>query len=792
MNGASRWLVWLVALWISAGGLLRTARAQAISGEVRQVGLEGAGLRGGAMSWYRPGAWVPVRVHLENHTTTRFAGYLAVEQLDLDGDKVRCISREMVLEPGLEGRDVWLYYWPRPDSEDRRLGSIAILDEKKSLIGTLPVKPEAAGRPVTDHDQDQLGNRRWVVVLGPDDAGFGAYHQVYGGVASNVISTISGVQGFPDSPLGLDGVDVVVWEANANAFGVQELGDVRTQALMNWVRAGGHLIISVGDKWQELADPKYGVSQALPMVPERTRELSDARIVGEYLGMDLPRGPRALLQAAGQAKPTSTVLGRGGALDADSPLVVTGTYGAGVITLVTVDLTAPAFHGVNGMEPQHWLRFWQITGGWSGSLIGGDVVTRDQFNKWIEGKSPPDPVLVMLDQGVSASVDLAKQTALRLALAVLFLGGYWVIAGPGGFLVLRRYKMMHWSWWIFGATVLAASAAAVLVVWTFKLESYELRHRTFVAGRVGSNEVAVVGYYGIFAPLSGRLEVALPESPGLAYVAPLCEPSSEPVKSYADPQGYDLNNVEAAKDGETATRALVPFRSTLKKMQARWTGPMEAMISGEGLSATRMTPRGERRLRMAPTGKLRNQTPYELQDVMVVVLSPDRRQFTSDTLLRFEGVWKPGTQLDLATLTAEKESLGECLRAAGMAQSSSLMGGGMGHGRGMGKMEDEPPVIDLNAERAANLLNVLLELRGGDGVLDTSERREFERQLTRLMDRSAAARAGRLLVLARAGDTREKGVQSPLAIQVNGRPVAGGGEVLFTWVADLPVPENAK
>ena len=51
-------------------------------------------------------------------------------------------------------------------------------------------------------------------------------------------------------------------------------------------------------------------------------------------------------------------------------------------------------------------------------------------------------------------------TSTRILVAILFLAVYWFLAGPVGHLVLRAYRVVHWSWWVFGATVVAATGVA--------------------------------------------------------------------------------------------------------------------------------------------------------------------------------------------------------------------------------------------------------------------------------------------------------------------------------------------
>src|SRR4051794_15411622 len=79
--------------------------ADLVQGRILGVGIGAEQGRGGL---YRPGSWVPVRVHLENRSGKQFVGRLGVEQTDLDGDRVMSVGPRVILQAGdVEGRDFW-------------------------------------------------------------------------------------------------------------------------------------------------------------------------------------------------------------------------------------------------------------------------------------------------------------------------------------------------------------------------------------------------------------------------------------------------------------------------------------------------------------------------------------------------------------------------------------------------------------------------------------------------------------------------------------------------------------
>ena len=90
-----------------------------------------------------------------------------------------------------------------------------------------------------------------------------------------------------------------------------------------------------------------------------------------------------------------------------------------------------------------------------------------------------------------------------------------------------------------------------------------------------------------------------------------------------------------------------------------------------------------------------------------------------------------------------------------------------------------------------DLLDVLLDARELDPLkttaADTSNpHREVVRSLARLTDATKLLHAAGALIIARAGSiNRQAFVSNPVPMTVNGRAVAGQGEILFVWA--LPV-----
>jgi hypothetical protein len=452
-----------------------------------------------------------------------------------------------------------------------------------------------------------------------------------------------------------------------------------------------------------------------------------------------------------------------------------------VITVNMGDLDVANNDKAKLVKGDQWLDAWQTLMGWSGDRVLSYATV-------LEDRKPGGPnfnsVAFSLDDQVSGKVDFYNQTTVRMFMAALFLGLYWVAAGPAGAAVLKYYKVSHWGWWIFGATVLAASGLAMLVVSAFRLERVDMKHQTLVMGTANAvGDVSLVSYYGIFAPVEGQVQLALPETAGLAYLAPFC-PQVEKVEQYADPQTYVMDN--------TSLLSLkVPFRSTLKKMQARWTGPLKMEFDVTGLEVKQGGRDAKGWLPPTIAGQIINKTGYKLHDIEVIIPGdasvPDGKGVNDvipDAIASINEL-KDGETFELAGAESKMlnglpnypGALGKYVAATARRYASE-------HATGMsGSIRLDPSDEGLSREAyPVDFLNVFLEHRAAQ-PLTSEDRMEFERQLTRLMDRSKNWRTSRAIVIAHAGSEAE-GVASPLPVSVAGREVRGSGEILFTWVVD--------
>ncbi|HUO07684.1 MAG TPA: hypothetical protein VM008_05260 [Phycisphaerae bacterium] len=771
------------------------ANGDLVQGEIVSMGIGGVNGLGGK---YRPGAWVPVRVRLENRSGKQIAVRLGVEQVDLDGDKVLSLGQKVILDAAdVEGRDFWVYYWPRPDDQLLGAASVVVMDESgNQVIATIAAPTPKGGLAnvgIPKRDPDSSQGCRWVVVLGPQGAGFASYNKAYGGTEATWVSLVDRAESMPDNALGLDGVDTIVWEAEK--VRVSDVpAEFQLKAMLEWVRSGGHLIISVSSQAQEFLKGGDALRAAMPMTFTGLREVELSSLSPYFGGNALRLSTAKISQVTGTLRADAkAVSGTNLKEFVQNPLAVTGVYGRGAVTVITVDASnGDIQQGV--MADEDWMGFWNQMAGWRGRgdamIMGAELYDAKRKVADTLGTSGVPPVTMPpaeLDLGanIPMQVDVTEFTERGVLVAVLFLLVYWLAAGPIGHLVLRMYKVVHWSWWVFGGTVVVATGLAGAVVMFMHLTNYDLRHRTFVLGTVNSKEITALGYYGVFAPVNGPLNVTEPDTgegrPGLNYLAPMAVDTPDGVKPFADPQSYDLYD-------ETPTIARPIFRSTLKKLQGRWNGERS------GIDGTAEFVQQADWSKSAPLkGSLVNHSGYDLKDVRVFVHRPAQSVTAeSDSNVYKADDWPAGGTLDLekglkplylGNATSRSVKLSELLNwmTHRIADSATI---GV-HVTGVQDTSLTPEEGAVADGESKDMLFTLFNARQPDRLQD-AVRVDPSRDFARGADCTKMLYAAGAIIVGRAGDIAKSNyVPSPVPLTVNNRVLEGKGEVTFAWALPL-------
>ncbi|QDV46928.1 hypothetical protein Enr13x_68370 [Stieleria neptunia] len=254
----------------------------------------------------------------------------------LDGDGVRV--RYGMYPNATEDSDAIELGYVVPGSE-----AAPLTIERTTEAGTeviVQTRFPAAGRPASGPSMIPAG-MPWIVSVG-DPLGvdqIGASNVLLDKAARIAVTRIDSADRLPFQSLGYDGVDMVM----VNASGVpvlQAMVGEQTDALVSWLRRGGHLFVCLGEATERTLQAAPWLASLLPVEDVTLSRYDPAAFetftssqtpLDVFQGIKLPRREGRVLISGRTTRRVSAVLG------ADYVI------GLGHATVVTADLDAPRF-----------------------------------------------------------------------------------------------------------------------------------------------------------------------------------------------------------------------------------------------------------------------------------------------------------------------------------------------------------------------------------------------------------------------------------------------------------------
>lgn len=817
-----------------AGLILLLVAAAALGqaeGEVEAIGFGGM---------YRPNCWLPMKLKLRPKTGAAQTYTLQVVQEDLDRDRVS-YTRPFTLTGNPEGRTieerVWVYCLPQPrllnQAQPQELNSILkvfLCTESGKQLAQIPLQQ---GMSITSLDEagafgSTLANaKRLVLVV----AGVGAQpiHSVYSG-ARGVNEHLHFVRispnDLPGNVIGYDAVDCVLWlNADPGALDPDALA-----ALQEYIRDGGRMLVCPNAEWQRLKESELGAMLPVEMMgmEQETGPLSLRKLAGMPIFEDpkeVEAGRRDKPQwfgglggepldpwpdLKGRSLPIARALPRNGALvemnsvsDPTRPYLVRWMVGQGMVSWIAQDLGSPALQSRQLHGSLGWTRIWDRAFGFPNDTITSartDKTDVKWYNAEIEKtwkETYADTMTrVDLSTALGSLMEHGRTGAALVALAILFFVIYWLVAGPGVYFFLLARKQAQYSWLGFGLCGIAATGVTALLVKAVLRGPPEIRHATFV--RLSPDGQAVArSRLGLYIPRDGMQDIELKETAPKrqSFITPYPE---HPIHlketgSYPAPLEYEVPVRERNSSAPAAIR--VPYRSTLKKFQAKWVGQLSGGIEG----ALHMDGNN-------PAGKLLNNTGHDLHAVYMlyrptadISASPEE-----DFLLYFpdgpkdEPAWPNGKTLDLILVrnlalvnrssatwrrreSSEKDKAHLGVRGALKIWAADVWGG---------DFRQRNDSFHSDANSAALLLSIFDRLAPAKAVQETgvvnwsASRYELLRLAARNLDASSAVACGQMLIIARSAPASPL----PFPLYVEGDRINGSGVVYYQFILPIDRP----
>jgi hypothetical protein len=704
----------------------------------------------------------------------------------------------------------WAYFRPQPtdrglpDLDRSALAKalvVNLVDPKDKLINALKITStvQAIDTPLSGT------SRAARLVLCVSDSGdapvYEEYDKALGRLTDVEMVTVSPEE-LPDDVIGYEAVDAIVWmDADANKLTQGTRGSV-LRAVQQYVRQGGHLLVC------QPAEPAH-VAPFADLLPILSADASGRFSVPMEDRGDLDvlarithvSGALSNTVIAGGSYKVARAVPRPDALIEEwtdwpndgkgpqhTPYLARVGYGSGVVSWVAQDLGSIA---VRRGVLAGWVAIWNRMLDWKDQYVvpTNDTSVETLQQRWDAGRAADASGATL------TGMDLTSKTAGYLLVAVIFFLVYWVVAGPGAFLYLVGKRRAHLSWFAFGILALAATGLTVVVVWLVRRLPTEIGHLT-LERRGPDVPEEIFSRFGLYIPRDGeqRIELADVLDRSASYVVPL---GLNPDVLESTDLGFTVSeqyNVPVRKaDSIDPVAIAVPFRSTLKKLEANWVGsPRDAGITGRPrLVPADNGPGGQHYI----AGTLTNNTGYDLTNVFLAFRhpgssSPDDASRTEDDWGIDVGTWTKGATLDLSILMDRTAtSGGRVLNADNQPGHGKPIYALIGRQAGWSERW-ESKLTDMHDDLTADLpttfhilslyqrLTPLPNPSNGNGF--QSDRVEVIRRSGRRFDVSPAMAAGRLVVLAMAAD-----VPTPLPLLVDGQPPDGTGQVLMQYVLAL-------
>ena len=785
--------------------LLITHAQAAVSGKVETLGFG---------SFIRPDTWTPLLVQIQSDETEARAYALQVVQLDLDGDEV-IYTRRVTVNPGTQS--VWTYFKPQPSNEGLPASGtanpsdlnkvlrvyLATEDGNKRLsqidVGkTLPQALETGTWEAISMGQRTIrSGQKLVLIVGdlPNLREFSPTAPQMEGASELMVPIGVPLNRLPDSPLGYEAVDAIIWTtADSGRLSAEQF-----RAIRQYVRGGGTLVcvqssepgtlarfddmlpvaINGTDDWSpNLAKTTFAdiLLGDLPTFGEREEPINPLAGVPMplRLGLATPKDDAVVAAWEYGQEPANPSPRR--------PLIARHLYGLGSVAWSAINVADPALTRI-GIG---WPNYWQRVFGQKQDLRLRSQMTpkqRDEIAKDYDSRTARD-IGATFTQGMN----LSSRTSALVSIAFVVFIGYWAVAGPLAYLVLAARKQTQLSWLVYGATSILAVVLTLGVVRLMLGGAPELRHVSLVRAWCGAGEgpARVQSRVGIYLPQDrAAAPVALAAGDGSFpdTLTPLViNPRFDKRQTNPRDSRYD---VPIITDEEGPTTLGIPFRSTLKKLQADWTGKPPARISGSAA----LLSTGQAVI----TGSLSNDTGQVLNNVMIIFRYPrsgiDTGGNAVDQLI-YVRAWAPGKIIDLGKAWSEAETKLE-ITANGPAVLSlnrdlargqltyalawlsyDLRSGAVGVPRNFDDSDSYRRSFPL-----ASLFDAAPAMKNS---ANSSDRVDILRSGVRQWDASHVLACGDLLVLATSSSA-----PLPLPLTVDGYPPGGSGATLWQFILPL-------
>jgi hypothetical protein len=540
---------------------------------------------------FRVGQWTAVRIETPDAAPRR----LRLETLDGDGGEVAYVDAP-VTEPAAStpaGRVQWRYVVPGLASAPLTIRAVEAADKAADAGGAA-----ATLAKLRFPDASIAADRPWLVVagspLGLDKIG---ENKLLDREAVAATTIIDGPQLLPDHWLGWEGVDVLLINGTSLNW-LETLDDARTEAILQWVRRGGKVLLTLGAAGPEAMGASRllrtltgfsGETLSLEFEPTAVEAYTSSRSPLEsFSGMLLPteQGQPLLIGRTVQRQP--------------APIAMEYRFGFGRAVAIAADLDRAPF--------TDWPQRMELIGALAPAMVPRERESRSA------GRSGELAYTDLAGQ-VRATLDrFPESRTIPFSLAALILMGLIVLVGPVDYFLVNRWVGRAWVGWLsFPLVILLLSVG--LIAWTRQgVQPMTVNRLEVIDLDPRSGWGQAFTWAHLFSPQAGRWDIANQLDPQLT--------DDQETSLLMSPFGYAspiFGGVQITDRRLPDYTIEVSRRETA--VSSTWRGMPLAPVSSKGLAGwtqfrTGVSPAsGLVSIRGAElTGSLTNPLPFDLLD----------------------------------------------------------------------------------------------------------------------------------------------------------------------------------
>lgn len=447
--------------WVALGMVAACLLPGVASGAPKRPPIEVVNVRAGFSNssennLFKIGAWTPVWVQLQAGDQ-RFQGFMDLVVPDDKGTSTT-VHQPIDLGPGESQRYTT---YTRPGTNDPDF-EIRLVDASRRVRpirvnGSAMTRFDALASDVTL--LLTLGNAQGVDQI-PSLPGFSADKDQ--GESGIHVARVDAAGGYlPGRWYGYDAARVVVLDTNDSAT-LMKLDSLQGRALIDWVRRGGHLVVSVGANWQKVRDSVLG--PILPAVPTGQERINDLGALESFVGgstkpISPPGSPAVMVAKLEDVEERGgRVLSRGLGV----PLIVRGSHGFGRVTVIALDIDQKPFAGWED-KPLFWVRALDLRRPGGESAGAAVQPLRGPGRMYRSGFSD-------LSSRLRQALEQFQGVKLvSFGWVAFFIFLYILLIGPGDYLFLKKVlKRMELTWVTFPLIVVTVSLLAYYAAYVVK------------------------------------------------------------------------------------------------------------------------------------------------------------------------------------------------------------------------------------------------------------------------------------------------------------------------------------